>query len=476
MCGLPGTGKTTTAHRIRKAMENTAVISRHLYKNPHMKIGCLDEYANKDAKSIDCNFYVRASELLSNYTTVILDATFRERAKREVAVEFARKHGCDLILIECICSYQVLLERLKRQMLLGQKYFINTPEEVLEYYIKSTQALDGELSSTTFFQLDTEKNLIKKKSLQIQSCQFVRQLIEILEQPFDPSSLRSFSTISFQKNVSAQETAQLDFFRTKTEKNFSFYRRERNLTSSIYKVIESFRSLDFIHKINFTSILKILGQKKSHFRKRIVVMCGCPGTGKTTIARRIHQVMNSTSVIIHRDSIQELHLGKGNHYLLDNNVMPAQIDQEVLKQAKKQLREYDIIILDAGFREYSKRQQVYKFAQKYRCEVVVIHCICNDEISRQRLEQQIQRGEKTFNIPLKRFLKYHHSTFDKPPYKSDKPPYESDSAAATIVKVNTDQNQVTTLGPRENPSSDFVTQLIQILESPPCPETSKEHD
>lgn len=196
-------------------------------------------------------------------------------------------------------------------------------------------------------------------------------------------------------------------------------------------------------------------------------MCGCPGTGKTTIAQQIHQVLNGTSVIIHRDSLRDLHLGKGFFYP-DNNLHDAElkkIDSEFLEQAEKKLREYDTIILDAGFRNYSKRKAVYHIAHKHSCEVIVIHCTCNQEIAYQRLKNQIDRGEKCFALPVTWVIKYFFYDFDEPTKKSE-------PAAATIIRIETEQNQVTTLVPEEN-LSDFAKQLIQILESASLNKTSK---
>lgn len=226
ICGHPGAGKTTTAHRIRKAIENAVVVSRDLLKNPHIGNGSLDEYSNKDATIIDRKFYDRAGELLSTFTTVILDATFRERAKREVAYEFARKHGCDLLLIECICCYAILLRRLQHQMRLGHKQFIKPPEEVLKYYIENTQPPDNEMSWGAYLKLNTESKHPNIKFVQTPSCQFAAKLIEILEQPFDPSQYEAFCAHPVRRNGETQKSLQINPLQIEVDHKHELYQIE----------------------------------------------------------------------------------------------------------------------------------------------------------------------------------------------------------------------------------------------------------
>jgi predicted kinase len=238
-----------------------------------------------------------------------------------------------------------------------------------------------------------------------------------------------------------------------------------SLISFILKVIkEGSLWLKFILKIKFISILQLFGIKRLPFR--IITMCGCPGTGKTTIAQQIHKEMNGTSAIIHRDKIRELRLGKKFFYpdsdVAQTYLRVERVDRELFERAKKKLRKHDTIILDAGFREHSKRNMVYEFAKKYHCEVVVIHCTCNDKLSQQRLQEQIDRREKNFscNRPLEKIIEYYSKTFEEPKNKLE--------PATTIIKVNTEQ-----LVPGENLSS-FVKQLIQTFEHfPPMPEFQK---
>jgi len=193
MCGLPGSGKTTTAHRIRQAVDDSIVISRDYFRIPYRGNGSLHEFSYKGGTIVDSIFFARAKDLLSIYSTVILDATFRLCEKRIEALNFANNQSCQFFIIECICSYDTLVQRLKRQILLGEKKFLKPLEEVVKYYIKDTQSQENKLNRANFIQFDTENNQILS-SISDESCKFTKQLLKILKQPFDLSLVEPFST------------------------------------------------------------------------------------------------------------------------------------------------------------------------------------------------------------------------------------------------------------------------------------------
>ena len=201
MCGLPGSGKTTTAHRIRQGLGDAHVFSRDFIRNRYKLNGNFDECRKGEITTIDETFYADIKNFLPKFSTIILDATFKEDARRQKAFKFAQEHGCHFFLIECVCSHATLLDRLNKQMSLGQKKFNKPLEELMEYYKKSMQEPQQQLKGLNFIQLDTENNEVEVKSSQKSSSSFVKQLVKILKQPFDPSKFESFSKNYIQDNA-----------------------------------------------------------------------------------------------------------------------------------------------------------------------------------------------------------------------------------------------------------------------------------
>jgi len=193
MTGCPGSGKTMTAYNLNCAIPNSIVICRDNLKAQNYRTDCLNKYSYFNGDVCDRKFFDSAKEFLNQFDLIVLDATFRLRSRREQALRLARKQNCDFLILHCVCSYSVLVQRLRQRMCSGQSHLIKSPEEVIEYYVDDSEHWRRELSNKNFIQFDTSKNEIVWQCLNKHSESFVEQIIEILKKPFNPESKNKLS-------------------------------------------------------------------------------------------------------------------------------------------------------------------------------------------------------------------------------------------------------------------------------------------
>jgi predicted kinase len=103
--------------------ETSFIIHRDTYR--YLRSSKNAPYSNLtlDEEKIDKLLLDRTAELLYDYDTIILDATFRLFSKRQGVYEFAQKCHCEVIVIRCVCSYETSLQRLEQQIGRGEKIF-----------------------------------------------------------------------------------------------------------------------------------------------------------------------------------------------------------------------------------------------------------------------------------------------------------------------------------------------------------------
>lgn len=121
--GLSGTGKSVIARRLARSIGATLISSdivrrelagRPLESHEPSPFGT-GHYTPEQVEQTYQTLFARASEALTAGRSVVLDATFLDPRRREVARDTARAAGADLLLIECVCAPQVVQERLARR-------------------------------------------------------------------------------------------------------------------------------------------------------------------------------------------------------------------------------------------------------------------------------------------------------------------------------------------------------------------------
>jgi predicted kinase len=122
MCGLPGSGKTTTAGRLRAVAGGVLIRSCDVYQELGIS---LPEWVRRTRGfTVDVNEYDRVRDeayrlmarrleegLARGASPVILDAVHGEAAKRQVVYEVCRAHGATPVILRCRCDDEAEVRR-----------------------------------------------------------------------------------------------------------------------------------------------------------------------------------------------------------------------------------------------------------------------------------------------------------------------------------------------------------------------------
>ena len=111
VCGLPGAGKTTVAARITDRLGatrlRTDVVRKELFPAP--------EYTDEESAAVYDELFARTRRLVADGDSVVLDATFSERANRERARDLSTSLDAPFDLVAVECDQSVVEERIRRR-------------------------------------------------------------------------------------------------------------------------------------------------------------------------------------------------------------------------------------------------------------------------------------------------------------------------------------------------------------------------
>ena len=139
----------------------------------------------------------------------------------------------------------------------------------------------------------------------------------------------------------------------------------------------------------------------------LIVMAGLPGTGKSTVARRLSQILQAP--VLDKDAIRAaLFRPEDIEYSRQQDDLCVEIALQVAAFLLRR-RQNRPVILDG--RTFSRSEDVTRLldaAQAMSAQVVFIECICSEETALQRLEQDQITGThpaKNRGIALYRHLR-----------------------------------------------------------------------
>jgi aminoglycoside phosphotransferase family enzyme/predicted kinase len=135
-----------------------------------------------------------------------------------------------------------------------------------------------------------------------------------------------------------------------------------------------------------------------HKKKPLLfLVSGLSGTGKSTIAQKIavdyHAVQINTDVV--RKEVAGIDQFERHHDQVDTGLYdPKRVDdtyEQVMKRAEGVLKKGGNVVLDATFQKKKYRKMAHHIAMKNHSTVVIVQCVCPDEVVKKRLEDRLKK-------------------------------------------------------------------------------------
>lgn len=155
----------------------------------------------------------------------------------------------------------------------------------------------------------------------------------------------------------------------------------------------------------------------------LVVMCGLPATGKTTVAEALAGRIKA--IVLRTDSLRREIFKEGKLEEVLRSKDPLTYDlqrvfdplpkipeeyqkliwkqneivyEELLRRTEDLLRQGKNVILDGTFSKKTLRNRVYDVARAYRANVYLIYCTCDEKIIEQRLLSRKNKEKSLSNV------------------------------------------------------------------------------
>lgn len=171
MNGLPGTGKTTTAIKIRDALD-IKILNPSMFRTER-------PLSLVESQIVDKEWYTSTEKYIKTRKSVIMDATFHTRKKREKLYRFGNRLNCNLIFIHCICNPQTAIARLRHQEFLKEKVFYYDISEMVSAYANTYEPVLKDHQNPPIIEYNTKIQKLKIYNPPSKS-ELFNQIIKIL--------------------------------------------------------------------------------------------------------------------------------------------------------------------------------------------------------------------------------------------------------------------------------------------------------
>ncbi|WP_246391747.1 AAA family ATPase [Halosimplex pelagicum] len=115
---------------------------------------------------------------------------------------------------------------------------------------------------------------------------------------------------------------------------------------------------------------------------RLVVQCGLPGVGKSTVAGEIADRLDGERIrsdAVRRDVVEDPTYSRAER----DRVYGA-----MLERAREALADGDSVVLDATFERRAHRDRAAALADEVGADLTLVRVVCDDEVARRRIRER----------------------------------------------------------------------------------------
>jgi|Deesub1362A_J573_1020465.scaffolds.fasta_scaffold00057_124 hypothetical protein len=131
----------------------------------------------------------------------------------------------------------------------------------------------------------------------------------------------------------------------------------------------------------------------------LILLCGLPGTGKSTLAKRITRRYSAT--ILQTDEVRKEIIKKPTYSQEEKRL----VYKVVFLITKYLLKSKRNVILDGTFYKRKLRNEAYKIADECKNRFIIIECTAPEEVIKKRMKRRISKGRGLSDADYDVYLK-----------------------------------------------------------------------